>query len=116
GARPWMGMNAIARAGPVRGMGSGCSGWEPVIDGCRYREALQAVGVRGGVAGNVVPDQATVMLNHRFAPDRDAAAAIAAVEALLAPVLDFGRGDRIEVRDQAPSALPGLGDPLLARL
>jgi succinyl-diaminopimelate desuccinylase len=115
-ARPWMGINAIHRLGPVLEIVSGFVGREPVIDGCRYREALQAVGVEGGVAGNVVPDRATVVLNHRFAPDRDTPAAIAAIEKLLQPVVDVGRGDRIEVRDQAPSALPGLGDPLLARL
>ena len=115
-ARPWMGINAIHRLGPVLEIVAGYVGREPVIDGCRYREALQAVGVNGGVAGNVVPDRATVTLNHRFAPDRNAPAAIAAIEKLLVPVVDLGRGDRIDVRDQAPSALPGLGDPLLARL
>jgi succinyl-diaminopimelate desuccinylase len=115
-ARPWLGVNAIHRLGPVLQLVAGYTGREPVIDGCVYREALQAVGVRGGVAGNVVPDAATVTLNHRFAPDRGADEAIAAVEALLAPAMDEGRGDRIDVLDRAPSAPPGLGDPLLARL
>jgi succinyl-diaminopimelate desuccinylase len=115
-ARPWMGVNAIHRLGPVLQIVAGYTGREPVIDGCHYREALQAVGVAGGVAGNVVPDSASVLLNHRFAPDRSADEAIAAIGELLAPALDAGRGDRIEVRDQAPSAPPGLGDPMLARL
>jgi succinyl-diaminopimelate desuccinylase len=115
-ARPWLGVNAIHRLGPVLEVVAGYTGREPVIDGCAYREALQAVGIRGGVAGNVVPDSATVTLNHRFAPDRDADGAIAAVEALLAPALEPGRGDQIEVLDRAPSARPGLADPLLARL
>ena len=87
-----------------------------MIDGCEYREALQAVAVEGGVAANVVPDAATVTLNHRFAPDRDEAAAEAAVRRLLAPVLDTGAGDRIAVVDSSPAAPPGLGHPLLARL
>jgi succinyl-diaminopimelate desuccinylase len=115
-ARPWLGVNAIHRLGPVLRLVAGYTGREPVIDGCAYREALQAVGVRGGVAGNVVPDSATVTLNHRFAPDRSADEAVAAVEALLAPALDPARGDHVEVLDRAPSAPPGLGDPLLARL
>ena len=115
-ARPWMGVNAIHRLGPLLELVAGFVGREPVIDGCRYREALQAVGVRGGVAGNVVPDSATVTLNHRFAPDRSIDDAMLAVGELLAPALDRQRGDRIEVQDQAPAALPGLGDPLLARL
>jgi succinyl-diaminopimelate desuccinylase len=115
-ARPWQGVNAIHRLGPVLDLVAGFAGREPVIDGCRYREALQAVAVGGGIAGNVVPDSATVMLNHRFAPDRSAGQALNAVQELLAPALDMARGDRIDVRDQAPAAPPGLGDPLLARL
>ncbi|MDQ6616335.1 MAG: succinyl-diaminopimelate desuccinylase [Actinomycetota bacterium] len=115
-ARPWLGTNAIHRLGPVLELVAGFAGREPVIDGCRYREALQAVAVRGGVADNVVPDTATVLLNHRFAPDRNLDQAAAAIEGLLAPALDPDRGDRAEIKDQAPSAPPGLGDPLLARL
>ena len=42
----------------------------PVIDGLRYHEGLNAVGIVGGVAGNVIPDRCTVTVNHRFAPDR----------------------------------------------
>jgi succinyl-diaminopimelate desuccinylase len=115
-ARPWLGVNAIHRLGPVLDLVAGYAGRQPVIDGCQYREALQAVAVRGGVAGNVVPDSATVSLNHRYAPDHDRHQARAVLDDLLAPALDFGRGDRIEVVDHAPAAPPGLGDPLLARL
>jgi succinyl-diaminopimelate desuccinylase len=95
---------------------AGWPGRRPVIDGCEYREALQAVAVRGGVAGNVVPDQAVVTLNHRYAPDRDATAAARAVRELLEPVLDAAAGDRLEVVDQSPAAPPSLGHPLLAGL
>jgi len=115
-ARPWLGVNAIHRLGPILEVVAAYTGRQPVIEGCQYREALQAVGVRGGVAGNVVPDSATVTLNHRFAPDRNADEAIGAIEELLAPVLDPARGDRIDIQDRAPSARPGLEDPLLARL
>lgn len=110
-ARPWMGRNAIHRLGDVLACVATYEPREPVVEGCAYREALQAVHVEGGVAGNVVPDRAMVRLNHRFAPDRTAVAAEAAVRDLLAPALESS--DVIEVVDLSPAAAPGLDDPLL---
>ena len=113
-ARPWMGRNAVHRLGRLLALVEAFEERRPVLDGCEYREALQAVKVEGGVAGNVVPDRATVTLNRRYAPDRDAAAAEAEVRALLAPVLEDG--DVFEVLDAVDGAPPSLSDPLLAAL
>jgi succinyl-diaminopimelate desuccinylase len=115
-ARPWMGVNAIHRLGPLLEAVAAFPGRQPEVDGCRYREALQAVQVTGGVAANVVPDVATVLLNHRFAPDRDPSTALTALIDLLGPALDRGKGDTVEVVEVAPAAAPGLTHPLLARL
>jgi succinyl-diaminopimelate desuccinylase len=112
-ARPWMGRNAIHRLGEVLSRVAAYEGRRPVLDGCEFREALQAVRVSGGVAGNVVPDQATVDLNHRFAPDRTAEDAEALVRDVIGPLDD---GDRFEVLDTAPPAPPSLDHPLLAGL
>ena len=76
--------------------------------------SLQAVGIEGGVAANVVPDRASVTLNHRFAPDRTPDEAEAAVRAVVEPVLEDG--DRLERVDMAPAAAPALDHPLLAAL
>lgn len=113
-ARPWMGRNAIHRAGRLLAVVDAYRERRPLLDGCEYREALQAVGIEGGVAGNVVPDRCVVTLNHRFAPDRTADEARTHVAELLAPVLEDG--DTIELVDVAPGAPPGLAHPLLAAL
>jgi succinyl-diaminopimelate desuccinylase len=113
-ARPWMGRNALHRAGRLLAALDEYHERRPVIDGCQYREALQAVFIEGGVAGNVVPDRATVSVNHRFAPDRTVEQARAHVEEVVAPYLDDG--DTVTVRDVAAPAPPGLTHPLLAAL
>jgi succinyl-diaminopimelate desuccinylase len=110
-ARPWMGRNAIHRLGELLRLVEGFEERRPVIQGCEYREALQAVIVSGGVAANVVPDEATVTINRRFAPDRTEAEALEEVRSLLAPVLEDGDG--FEVVDSAPAASPGLDHPVL---
>lgn len=115
-ARPWMGTNAIHRLAAVLGVIESEQGRQPVIDGCRYREALQAVRVEGGVANNVVPDRVTLTLNHRYAPDRGHAEAMAWLAAVLGPTLDEGMGDAVEMVAFSEAAPPGLGDPLLSRL
>ncbi|HVB06865.1 MAG TPA: succinyl-diaminopimelate desuccinylase [Acidimicrobiales bacterium] len=115
-ARPWAGVNAVHRLAPVLEAVASFEERRPVIDGCEYRESLQAVDVRAGVAGNVVPDEARLVLSHRFAPDRDENQAAEAIGILLAPALDSSLGDRLEVLDSAPAAAPSLGHPVLAEL
>ncbi|HVE45603.1 MAG TPA: succinyl-diaminopimelate desuccinylase [Acidimicrobiales bacterium] len=115
-ARPWKGRNAIHRLAPVLERCASYGGRRPVLDGCEFAEAMQAVHVEGGVAGNVVPDEARVVINHRFAPDRSVDAAVAQVREVLGDAVDEAGGDLIELVDAAEGALPGLTHPLLARL
>ncbi len=113
-ARPWMGSNAIHRLGDLLRLVAEHEPRQPTIGGCTYREAVQAVAVSGGVAANVVPDSATVTINHRFAPDRSTAEASEALRALLAPVL--GADDTFELVDHADGAAPAMDHPVLAAL
>jgi succinyl-diaminopimelate desuccinylase len=109
-ARPWMGNNAIHRLAPVLERVAAYRERRPVLGGCEYREALQAVKVEGGVAGNVVPDRAVLTLNHRFAPDRTVEQAFAHVREVI------GEVDSVELVDAAAPAPPALDHPLLQRL
>ncbi|MDA8310041.1 MAG: succinyl-diaminopimelate desuccinylase [Actinomycetota bacterium] len=116
-ARPFAGRNAIHRLGPLLERLSSYEGRTVELDGCAYVEQLQAVFVSGGVAGNVVPDEAVLTVNHRFAPDRDlATAAEATTRALTDGLLDEALGDRVVLVDGADGAPPELGHPLLAAL
>ena len=105
-ARAWMGENAIHALAPVLGILASYSPESIDVDGLVYREGLNAVGISGGVAGNVIPDEAVVHVNYRFAPSRDAAAAEAVVRGLFA---DF----EVEIVDLAEGARPGLDNPLV---
>ncbi len=113
-ARPHAGRNAIHRLAGLLTAIADFDVRRPVIDGCEYAEQLQVVSVEGGVAGNVVPDRATVVINHRFAPDRSAAQAESSVRELLAPHLE--PGDHWELLEAAPAAPPALDHPILAAL
>lgn len=113
-ARPWMGRNAIHRMGAALRILEDYEHREPVIQGCQFREALQAVFVEGGIAGNVVPDSAMLTINHRFAPDRSIAQAEAHVRELFEPVMEAQ--DTLVVTDAAPAAMPGLDNPLLTNI
>jgi succinyl-diaminopimelate desuccinylase len=108
-ARAWMGDNAIHAMGEVLRRLAEYEARRVDIDGCLYREGLQAVRVEGGVAGNVVPDACVLTVNHRFAPDRTPEQA----EKHLRHVFD---GFDVTVTDCAPAALPGLSSPLAGLL
>ncbi len=103
-ARDWMGENAIHKlAEPLQRLRD----YVPrrvEVDGLEYREGLNAVGVSGGVAGNVIPDDAVLTINYRYAPTRSGAEA----EEHLREVFD---GYEVDVVDLADGALPGLGKP-----
>lgn len=100
-ARSWLGVNAIHGAGEVLRRLDAYEARRIVIDGCEFHEGLNAVGIRGGVAGNVIPDTCEVDVNFRFAPDRGVAEAEKHLREVFA-------GYAIEVVDAAPGALPGL--------
>ena len=78
---------------------------EVEVDGLVYREALNAVGISGGVAGNVIPDEAEIVVNYRFAPSRSGTEAIALLREW------FPDADLI-VDDLVDGARPGLDAPL----
>ncbi|MFV1363387.1 succinyl-diaminopimelate desuccinylase [Mycolicibacterium elephantis] len=110
-ARSWLGDNAIHKLGDVLARLQDYRPRSVDIDGCVYREGLSAVGIDGGIAGNVIPDAASVTINFRFAPDRTPEQALRHVH----EVLD-GLDVRIELTDSAPGALPGLTKPAAAAL
>ncbi len=105
-ARSWLGDNAIHKLGAVLDRLASYGPRDVDIDGCVYREGLSAVRIDGGVAGNVIPDAASVTVNFRFAPDRSVDAALQHVH----DVFD-GLDVHIEQTDAAAGALPGLSQP-----
>ncbi len=104
-ARSWAGDNAIHAAAPILALLAGYQAREIEVEGLVYREGLNAVGISGGVAGNVIPDEAVVTVNYRFAPDKTGAEAEAYVRELFA-------GYDVTLTDLADGARPGLDDPL----
>jgi succinyl-diaminopimelate desuccinylase len=103
-ARSWKGVNAIHKAADILARLNTYEARLPVIDGLEYHEGLNAVNIRGGVAGNVLPDECVVEVNYRFAPDRSEAEAEAFVRA-------YFDGFEVTLTDLAPGALPGLDRP-----
>ncbi|MBD3784260.1 MAG: succinyl-diaminopimelate desuccinylase [Micrococcales bacterium] len=103
-ARPWKGHNAIHDAAQVLARLVAYRPATVEVDGLEFAEALNAVRVEGGIAGNVIPDRCTVTVNYRYAPSLTADAA----EAHVRGVFD---GFDVTVRDNAPGARPGLDRP-----
>jgi succinyl-diaminopimelate desuccinylase len=106
-ARAWRGVNAVHAAGPVLERLRAYRPAEVEVDSLVYREGLNAVGIRGGIATNMIPDECVVVVNYRFAPSLTTAGA----EAHLRDVFD---GYEVTVTDAAPGARPGLDDPAVA--
>ncbi|MEW1545106.1 succinyl-diaminopimelate desuccinylase [Streptomyces tsukubensis] len=106
-ARSWMGSNAIHAAAPILARLAAYEPRRPVVEGLEYREGLNAVRIDGGVAGNVIPDECTVVVNYRYAPDLDEERALAHVRDVFA---DCGVAE-FTVDDHSGAARPGLTHP-----
>jgi len=103
-ARPWKGENAIHAAAAVLARLTAYEAETIEVDGLDYHEALQAVGISGGIAGNVIPDRCTVTVNYRFAPDKN-------VEEAFAHVRHVFEGFEVTLGDAVEGARPGLQLP-----
>ncbi len=106
-ARAWMGRNAIHDAADVLARLGAHLPEEPVVDGLRYHEGLNAVAIEGGIAGNVIPDRCSITVNYRFAPHRSVEEAKQYCRELL-------EGYELTFTDAATGARPGLDRPAAA--
>ena len=108
-ARSWLGENAIHNLNAIL---ETLNSYEPakvLIDGLEYREGLNAVSISGGIAGNIIPDQALVEVNYRYAPNKSGAEAEQHIR-------DTFKDFTVDFSDNAPGAMPGLDRPALADL
>lgn len=122
-ARSWLGDNAIHHC---HNLLAKLAAYQPrtiTIDGCEYREGMQAVALQAGVAGNVVPDHAWMDINFRFAPDRTAGQALHHVLDYLELPQPTDHPDQprpapgevsVQLTDTSDGALPRLSIPAAA--
>ncbi|MCJ8503873.1 succinyl-diaminopimelate desuccinylase [Kocuria flava] len=105
--RSWIGENAVHKQADVLTRLAAYTPRTVEVEGLAYREGLNAIRISGGVAGNVIPDTASVEINYRFAPDRTPEQALEHVREVLP-------GHELEVLDLSPAARPGLDRPAAA--
>jgi succinyl-diaminopimelate desuccinylase len=104
-ARGWVGVNAIHLAAPILATLAAYEARSVEVDGLVYREGLNAVTITGGIAGNVIPDECVVQVNHRFAPSRTPEEAVQHIREVFA-------GFDVTIVDLAGGARPGLDVPI----
>jgi succinyl-diaminopimelate desuccinylase len=109
-ARPWMGVNAVHRAAPMLARIAAHEAPTVTVDGLDYRESLQVVRVKAGIANNVVPDLCEIVVNRRYAPACSFEEALAATKAL------FEGADEVKIISASPAAAPNLTSPLVNEL
>ncbi len=107
--RSWVGKNAIHALQPLLQI---LGDYQPAtyeVEGLAYREGLNAVQIAGGVAGNVIPDRASLHINYRFAPNKSLDQAIAHMQEVFS-------GYSLDFVDQSAAARPGLDSPIAQSL
>ena len=109
-ARPWLGENAVTKAGQWL---ADMHDREPElvdIGGLEFREVFSVTRAEGGIANNVLPSSLKINLNYRFPPIYTIAEAEQRLRAVAADA------DWIVVKDSAPSGIVVTDNPHLDRL
>ena len=96
-ARPWLGENAITKAGAWLAGLHTLAPESIVIDGLEFKEVFSATTAAGGIARNIIPASFEVNLNYRFAPDKSLAEAEVRLQEVAAVA------DQITIVDRAPA-------------
>lgn len=109
-ARPWLGRNAITKAGEWLAELDHMEAQSVIVGGLEYKESFSVTMASGGVAANVIPATFELNLNHRFPPDRTVEEAIARVREVAAGA------DEVEIVDSAPAGPLTEANPTVVRL
>ncbi len=109
-ARPWLGENAVTKAGHFLEEMHDRPPEEHMVSGLAFKEVLSVTRAAGGVANNIIPSQFLLNVNYRFAPHRDPEEATA----LLAEICSDADG--FAVADWAPAGSVDVDHPLFAAL
>ncbi len=109
-ARPWQGDNALYKAAQFLIELERRELREVSIDGHTFKEVLTPTLMQAGRARNVVPDEAEINLNYRFAPGRTPVAAFEELRGLV------GERAQIEATDLSPAGRPHANHPLIQTL
>jgi succinyl-diaminopimelate desuccinylase len=109
-ARPWLADNAIHTLGRAIAAIAAVPYETREFDGLRFTEAMSVTQVAGGIAQNVIPDEASAHINFRYAPGTPAAEA----ERRLHDVCD--RFGELRIDSNAPSGAVPQGNRIVAAL
>lgn len=109
-ARPWLGENAVTKAGSWLAAMHEREPEVVVVDGLEFREVFSVTKAEGGIANNVLPASLRINLNYRFPPIYS----IAEAEERLLKVA--AGSDWVTVQDRAPAGKVVQGNPHLDRL
>ena len=111
-ARPWLADNAIERAArAIAALAQNTPPERAEFDGLEFFETVSVVGIKGGIARNVIPDRVTADVNYRYAPGRSPEAADAHLHSLC-----DGEHRDLKIESNAPSGPVSITHPFVQRL
>ncbi len=109
-ARPWLGENAVTKAGEWLAMMHRFDSETIEVGGLAYREVFSVTRAEGGIANNVLPATFRLNMNYRFPP----VYTLTEAEQRLRLVTEAA--DEVVVRDRAAAGTIPDGNPHLDRL